>query len=445
MRLMVIAGWPLLTHPGMQVNSAASESIASPLRSFPLRGYPLKAFVVCLFAYALAQMDLALFGYAIPSIREEFGLSLTGVMGIVSSAFLLGGFLIVWLGLLTDRLGRRGMFQFSLLVSSFLVALHSVVPNPATLAILRGSSIAVGGLTYPVTGAVIAEEFPARYRGLFLGLLQIGYPLGWALASLWAAWLLQTQGWRMLFLVGLVSLPYVWLVRKTIREPARFTQSSKEKNKPRIRELLAPGIRRRAILLFCAQFLFVWAYAGSIFLFPSYLRESRGFESFDFSLLIGAGNAIGILGYILAALIGEFVLTRRTTVVIWTLLGSVMFQVVVWGTSGFNQLLLAFGLMSMFFYGSAAVKFAYLAEVFPTRLRATAMATCGSLAVTLGSAAGPMMVSIAVERFGWNLGYSVLIGVPLTMAGLLYMFLTPVPSGLEVEEVEALLAKGSRI
>jgi MFS family permease len=411
-----------------------------------IKGYPFKAFLVCLFAYATAQMDLALFGYAIPSIREEFDLSLSGVMTIVSSAFVLGGVLLVWLAVLTDRIGRRSMFQFSLIGSSVLIALHAIVPNPATLAVLRGTSIAVGGLSYPVTGAVIAEEFPARYRGLFLGFLQIGYPLGWALASIWAAWLLSSHGWRMLFLVGLISLPIVWLVNRVIREPARFLESKKnqsEGEKPRVRELLAPGIRKRAILLFCAQFLFVWAYAGSIFLFPSYLADQRNLESFDFSVLIGAGNAIGIFGYILAAVVGEFLITRRTTVVIWTLMGACMFQYMVWMTEGFSQILVAYALMSMFFYGSAAVKFAYIAEVFPTRLRATAMATCGSLAVTLGSAAGPLMVSIAVERVGWNLGYSVLVGVPLVAAGLLYFFLTPVPSGLEVEEIEKYLAAES--
>jgi len=157
-------------------------------------------------------------------------------------------------------------------------------------------------------------------------------------------------------------------------------------------------------------------------------------------LLIGAGNAIGILGYILAAFTGEFWMTRRNTVVLWTMLGAITFQAVVWLTTDFTNLLLTYGLMSMFFYGSAAVKFAYLAEVFPTRLRATAMASCGSLAVTLGSASGPYMVSLAVERVGWDVGYSAVVGVPLVLAGFLYIFLTPVPSGLEVEEVEALLA-----
>ena len=405
-----------------------------------IKGYPLTAFAVCLFAYTTAQMDLALFGYAIPSIRAEFGLSLIGVMSIVSIAFVLAGIGIVWLGLMTDRLGRKGMFQFSLVGSSVLIALHSLVPNPATLALLRGSSIAVGGLTYPVTGAVIAEEFPGRYRGLFLGLMQIGYPLGWALASIWAGWLLTGHGWRILFLVGLVSLPFVWVVNRFIREPQRFVRAKSRGQRARIRDLFAPGIRRRTILLFSAQFLFVWAYAGSVFNFPSYLLENRGYEAFDYSRLIGFGHLIGILGYVMAAFVGEFVMTRRNTVIVWTLLGAIMFQVVVWGTETYAQLLLAYGIMSMFFYGSAAVKFAYLAEVFPTHLRATAMASCGSLAVTLGSAAGPLMVAFAQDRYGWNVGYAMLVGIPLVLAGLLYFFLTPIPSGLEVEQVDSLLA-----
>ena len=148
------------------------------------------------------------------------------------------------------------------------------------------------------------------------------------------------------------------------------------------------------------------------------------------------GNAVGVLGYILAAVIGEFVMTRRNTVILWVVLGAIMFQIMVGGTNDFRGILIAYALMSMFFYGSAAVKFAYLAEVFPTRLRATALATSGSLAVTLGSATGPMTVALAVERLGWNIGYAAMVGVPLLLAAVLYVFLTPVESGLEIEEIE---------
>ena len=77
-----------------------------------LRGYPLRAFIICLIAYTTAQMDLALFGYAVPAIRAEFGLSLSEVMAVVSTAFLMGGALLVVLGWLADRMGRLPLFQF---------------------------------------------------------------------------------------------------------------------------------------------------------------------------------------------------------------------------------------------------------------------------------------------------------------------------------------------
>ena len=406
-----------------------------------LHGYPLRAFVICLIAYTTAQMDLALFGYAVPAIRAEFGLALSEVMAIVSMAFLLGGVLLVFLGWLADRVGRLPLFQFSLLGSSVLVALISVAPGVMTLTALRGASIAVGGLSYPITGAIITEEMPARLRGLFMGLLQIGYPLGWALASLWSMWILTEYGWRQLFWVGLVSLPMVWVVRRYLREPPRSVAARSEQAPPAFADLLAKGISERALTLFAAQFLFVWAYAASIFLFPSFLREVRALDAFNFSLLIGAGNAIGVIGYVLAAWVGERIWTRRNTVVLWTILGSILFQVLVWVPETFSQILLVYALMSMFFYGSAAVKFAYLAEVFPTRIRALAMACCGSLAVTLGSAAGPYTVSLAIEAWGWHLGYAVLVGVPLALAGLLYLTLDSLPSGLEVEEIEQRIGK----
>jgi len=70
-----------------------------------------------------------------------------------------------------------------------------------------------------------------------------------------------------------------------------------------------------------------------------------------------------------------------------------------------------------------------------------AMACCGSLAVTLGSAAGPYSVSLAIEAWGWHLGYTVVVGVPLALAALLYLTLDSLPSGLEVEEIEQRMKK----
>ena len=407
------------------------ESVAAAITE--ARGYPSRAFLICLAAYAFSQMDLALFGYAVPSMRQEFGVDLKVMGWVISGSFVLGGVLLVWLALLTDRLGRKRMLGLSIVSSSVFIVLHALAPNVLALALLRGLGIATGGLTYPVTGAIVVEEAPARLRGIFAGLLQTGYPLGWFLASLLAAPILAVYGWRPLFFVGLLSIPFIFVVQRYLRESTRFRPPAPSE-RASLGELFTPDMRRRTATLFCAQFMFVAAYGGTAILFPTYFVESRGFAIGSSAYLVGIGNLVGVLGYLLAAVVGEFVITRRTTVVLWTLLGALAFLWLVWGTEAYADSVLAFGVMAMFFYGTAAVKFAYVAEIFPTRLRATGLAFCGSLAVTLGTAVGPLTISYSVEHIGWDRAFSLFGALPLFVAGLLYLLLKPVPSGIDVDQ-----------
>ena len=76
------------------------------------------------------------------------------------------------------------------------------------------------------------------------------------------------------------------------------------------------------------------------------------------------------------------------------------------------------------------------AEVFPTHLRATGLAFCGSLAVTLGSATGPVLIGRAIRAHGWDVAFSAFGAVPLFLAGLVYLLLRPLPSGLDVDDVQ---------
>jgi len=207
-----------------------------------------------------------------------------------------------------------------------------------------------------------------------------------------------------------------------------------------MREMFAPGTRRLTLILLLAQFLFVVAYGGSSVFFPTYLVESRGLPIGSSTLLVGIGNAVAVLGYVAAALIGEFWLTRRTTVVIFTLLGACALLVLVWATGGYWSTLVGFAVMSVFFYGTAAVKFAFVAELFPTHLRATGLAVCSSLPVNFGIALGPSIIAFFVARIGWDLTLSFAVGVPLALAGLLYLLLEPIPSGIDLEAVQARVA-----
>jgi MFS family permease len=91
--------------------------------------------------------------------------------------------------------------------------------------------------------------------------------------------------------------------------------------------------------------------------------------------------------------------------------------------------------MTMFFYGTTAAKFTFLAEHFPTRVRATGVGFSGALAVNLGLALGPLVVSYAIGRLGWNLAFTTFVAIPLFLSGLVFLTLKPIASGVEVEEI----------
>jgi len=309
--------------------------------------------------------------------------------------------------------------------------------------VLRSLGFASGGVQTPVTGTIVVEEAPARYRGVLTGVLQTGYPLGWFLASLLAAPILGRWGWRPMFLIGLISIPFTIIVWKFLRETGRFQahRASLEVNKiakpefARIRHLFAPDLRQTTIVLFLGEFLHVAAYGGSAFYLPTYFVEFRGFSIEQSTLLVGAAYGIGALGYILSSFVGEFLMTRRNVIVIWSWVGTALFLCLIWLTSSIVSIIIVFGLMTMFFYGTTAVKFTFLAEHFPTRVRATGVGFSGALAVNLGLAIGPLVVSYAIGWLGWNLAFSVFVAIPLFLSGLVFLTLESKPSGIEVEEI----------
>lgn len=270
------------------------------------------------------------------------------------------------------------------------------------------------------------------------GILQIGYPVGWYLASLLAAPIYTHFGWRQIFLIGLISIPYAWVVGKCLQETRSFLRARAATatlgRQARFADLFGRDLRFKTIALFLGEFLHVFAY-GATFLLTAYFREARGWVAADAINLVGFTYGVGALGYILAAIVGEFFITRRNTIILWAWLGALAFAVMIWTADSRWAIAMSYCFMTIFFYGTTAVKFTFIAENFPTRLRATGVTFAGSLAVNLGIAFGPLALSYAVQYVGWNWGYTLCGIIPLFVSGLVFLTLRPIPSGVEVEEI----------
>jgi len=402
------------------------------------RGYPRQLWLVCLFAYACAQTELALWSLALPLLRAEFGFSNAELGLITGLTFALGGILVVGLSTLADRYGRRLMLLVGTIAAAIFSGLHMVAAGVIGLVVVRTLTVAFSGLVFPSTGALVAEEAPPRIRGLMVGMLQIAVPIGWLVAAVIGALVLGTWGWRALFAAAALGVPAALLVLAVVRESAPSRASSSRGNW-RIVGLFREGMWRRTMPLFAAQSCFALAFGGGFVLMPLFLHDELGFRSVESGVFVATGNAIGVLGYAAAAWIGEFHWTRRNTIVLSTLAAGIAFAVFAVLDRTEGVALLTYAVLTFFLLGTSAVKFPYIAELYPSELRATGIAFASSLAIHSGLAFGPAIVGLLVEEFGW--AHALLIGgaLPLFVASGLFLLLQPLPSGLQMAEIEARL------
>ena len=241
------------------------------------------------------------------------------------------------------------------------------------------------------------------------------------------AW--QTGAWRYAFFISLLSIPYFLLIAKYLRETRAFVTAQQAQAKSSFKELFGPALRFKTLMLFCGEFFHVFAYGTTLWL-NLYFQKARGWQPKDAIAIVGLSYLVGSFGYIVSAYVGEFFLRRRNVIILWAQLGALSFALMIWLAQSWWAVLASYCLMTFFFYGTTAVKFTFIAESFPTRLRATGVTFAGSLAVNLGVAYGPLALGFAIERMGWNWAYTVCGIASIFVSGLFFLALPAEPNEL---------------
>ena len=100
------------------------------------------------------------------------------------------------LGSLADRYGRRRPLVLCVLYFSVITALTPFAPSYAAFVILRALyGIGMGGY-WGIGASLVMESSPRRWRGLFSGIMQAGYSLGYLLAAVSLRTIEPRFGWR---------------------------------------------------------------------------------------------------------------------------------------------------------------------------------------------------------------------------------------------------------
>lgn len=413
------------------------DSVRAALRQLP--GNPLRTFCICLLVWTFVNFEQSMFAYAMPAMSADLGISIGTTGLIISLGF---GFAIIGAlgaGLLTDRLGRRTMLALCFSVSSSFYALQALAGSAAMLGLTRSMGAGISAGLSPITNSYVAEAAPSRIRALMVGFLQIGFPLGWFIASLIAVPLLASYGWRTIFLTSVLGLPLGWLIHRSIRETVRFEAVraraiNKRPLRAQLGELLEPGARRRTILCVLAFLTKGGAYAGLAFYMPIFLHEVRGYDAATAAHVVGASYGIGILGYLGASIVGEFLLSRKLTIIIWCWLGALALLAFIWLPAAPWQDVIACGAMAIFSFGTSAILTTFVLEQFPTRLRATG-ASCASASVSLGFAIFPVVVAALVGPVGWQWAITLCVAPLLVLSGVAVLGMRDVPAGADMDDI----------
>jgi MFS family permease len=393
-----------------------------------------KVLFISLLAWTLTNMDQAFFGYAIPGILEEFNLPLEAVGIILTVSFVIASILLVFAGHAADRFGRGPMLSLYLAVSALLVGLQGFAGSIIILTLFRAFGFGISTGLSPITNAYVAESVVPRIRGLAMGVLQCGYPLGWFLASMFAVPLLASHGWRAMCFAAFLVIPVAGIFYWLLRDEPDIQPSTETSESPgAIRVLFSKTHRKKSMASIVTYFAFGGAYAGSAFFFPTFFAEVRGYTPSEAADLVGLSNGIGIAGYLVAAFVGEFLMTRRNVFILWAFSGSLALAGLMWMPESRLEDIIWYSATAALFYGSLAVLPVLIAEIFPQEVRASALSACASAPLSLGFAVFPLIVPMVVGAVGWQLGFTVVICPLLIVAVIAAFFLPNRKSGIGME------------
>ena len=170
-------------------------------------GQKFRAFNLSLLAWSFLAMfaegfENTALGIAVPRLVREWGVSVAA-MGPMLSASLFGILAGAPLfGFLGDRYGRRWVIIvgcFVFGITTLAVVLAESVQHITILRFLTG--VGMGGLMSNAV-ALNSEMAPRRLRARLVVLMFLGITLGGTIPGLVGGWLVPQHGWRMVFWVG---------------------------------------------------------------------------------------------------------------------------------------------------------------------------------------------------------------------------------------------------
>lgn len=387
-----------------------------------------RALVAASFGWMLDSFDVMLYALVLTALMLDLGISrqTAGVLGSITLVSAAAGGVVF--GFVADRFGRTRALIASVLIYAFATAACGLAQNVTQLAVFRIIlGFGVGG-EWASGAALVAETWSDKHRSKALAIMQSSWAIGYALAAVVTGILLPWKGWRPVFFVGILPAFATLLIRRKVEEPEMWRRRA---TGPRaageisgLRQIFRKGIRRTTIAVTCMNACTLFAWWGFNLWVPSYLSLPRIQGGAGLSVHSMSGVVIAMqfgmwCGYVSFGFLSD-VLGRRLCYV--TYLGLAAVLATLYGHIHTPVLLLLLSPLLAFFGTGYFSGFATItAEVYETRVRATAQGFTYNLG-RLASAAAPFAVGSLTQTHGFGTAFT-LCGAAFCSAGIFWIWI----------------------
>lgn len=331
-------------------------------------------------------------------------------------------------GHLGDRIGRKKMLVFTLIMMGASTALIGVVPTyaqigvagPILLILLRILQGFSAGGEWGGAALLSVEHAPVNKRGLFGAYPQIGVPIGMILAT-FVMYVLSTSltedqfmswGWRIPFLLSVVLIAVGYFIRRSVSESPVFKEiqeRKKESSAP-----LGQLFRHNSREVVLSALIFIANNAAGYLVIAFFASYASGKPNPDGGGGLGMdrpsvllATTLGSFGWLIFTLYGGILSDRigriRTFQIgyAWVFLWSVpMFLLI--DTTNIVLFAVAIFVLTIGLGLSYGPQSALYAEMFPARVRYSGVSIGYALGAILGGAFAPTIAQALLNETGWS-------------------------------------------
>ncbi|WP_303974727.1 MFS transporter [Streptococcus merionis] len=414
----------------------------------PMTPIHKKVFLCFLWGQISCGYTLSIAGTALAAAEKLLGLNSFWV-GLLGAATLIGLFGSLVIGPLADKIGRKFLFQWDMVLFAVLSMLQFFVSNPILLFIIRvGLGIAIA-IDYTVGSALLTEWLPEKespkYQSYLIIFWMAGFVASYIVGLLFTGF--GDEGWRWIIASSAVPtiIASLWRFKENIPESPAWLASvgrleeantliqthigpeyeaviPKETKQEKVSwsELFSKEVITNTLTGCIFWSCQVFPFFGLGIFFPILAKSMNMGNSIFPGLMY---NLFTILG----AVIGVIFFNRisRRSYLIWTfyiaaiaLAGLTFLQ-----NAGLAITLILFSVVALVLSASTVAENPYPAELFDTRLRGSGIGFVIAIS-RIGSALGTFLMPVVVDKFGVSIALGLCV-IVLMVGGVYCQLYAP--------------------